>query len=533
MTLDDAAALTRRERRMRSGAIDVPPGAGGRAAPEVDTTPGGTVDTASAEAPAVRIAPESPFHDDDAPAAAEEPIAAAAAASVPPAATGEGAALSWLADTDVTPVAIPRDLVAAGSPYVPVEVSLLADPPRRSPWRPSVLVPTAIIAFVVFAYAATTLLWPLHAVAPEVTAIQVQPAAAAAAEMTWPADGSAAVTVAGISGTPASTPDADAMASITKVVTALVVLDELPLELGEDGPAYSFDYSDNLDYWSYRARGESALDVPVGGSLTQYQMLEGMLIGSANNYADRLASDLFPSDQVFAAAAQDWLTAHGVPGITVVEPTGMSSQNTASPAALLTLAQKAMANPVIAEIVAEKSVELPGAGVVDNTNGLLADEGVVGIKTGTLDRWNLLSAKDIVVGETAVRLYAAVLGQADDEARLEASRSLYDQVEAQLQPFPSVPAGTVAGTVTTLWGSDSDIVTSADATVVLWNGGTSTLTPAYDLGGARAAGSVVGSITADGPLDSATVDLELAADIEPPSAWWRLTHPLELFGLAG
>ena len=34
-------------------------------------------------------------------------------------------------------------------------------------------------------------------------------------------------------------------------------------------------------------------------------------------------------------------------------------------------------------------------------------------------------------------------------------------------------------------------------------------------------------------LDSDTVDLRLTGEIEPPSAWWRLTHPLELLGLAG
>ena len=81
--------------------------------------------------------------------------------------------------------------------------------------------------------------------------------------------------------------------------------------------------------------------------------------------------------------------------MTVVEPTGMDSGNAASPSALIPLAQKALANPVIAEIVAKQSVDLPGAGHVENTNGLLADPGVLGLKTGTLDGWNLLSAKDV------------------------------------------------------------------------------------------------------------------------------------------
>ena len=61
----------------------------------------------------------------------------------------------------------------------------------------------------------------------------------------------------------------------------------------------------------------------MGGMLSQYQLLEGMLIGSANNYADRLAADIWPSDAVFARAANDWLRLHGVPGITIADPTGI------------------------------------------------------------------------------------------------------------------------------------------------------------------------------------------------------------------
>ena len=44
-------------------------------------------------------------------------------------------------------------------------------------------------------------------------------------------------------------------------------------------------------------------------------------------------------------------------------------------------------------------------------------------------------------------------------------------------------------------------------------------------------GYAVGTLTVTGPLNAASVDLQLAGDIEPPSAWWRLTHPLELLGL--
>jgi D-alanyl-D-alanine carboxypeptidase (penicillin-binding protein 5/6) len=236
---------------------------------------------------------------------------------------------------------------------------------------------------------------------------------------------------------------------------------------------------------------------------------------------------------VYASAANSWLAAHGVPGVTVVEPTGMDPRNTASAGALIPLARKALENPVIAEIVAKQSTLLPGAGTVENTNELLADAGVIGLKTGTLDAWNLLSAKDVAVGDTTVRLYASVLGQPDDEARLAASRALYAQLEAELQPRPSVTAGTTAGIVETKWGDSADVVTSGDASVILWNGGAGTVSTTYSLGDNRDSGDVVGSLAVDGPLDDATVELRLEGDIDEPSPWWRLTHPLDLFGLTG
>ncbi|MEU1971505.1 D-alanyl-D-alanine carboxypeptidase [Microbacterium sp. NPDC019599] len=443
-------------------------------------------------------------------------------------------ALTWIDEETVAQTALaPRDLTAAATPYVGVDVDLLAKAPRRSPFRAGVLVPIAIIAALIGGYSGTTLLWPLHAVAPEIEAMQVDSAPAPAAAVAWPGQGSGAVAVAGFDGTMASTQDAAPIASITKVVTALLVLEEQPLAVGEQGPDYHFSWSDSSSYWGYRWRGESALDVPVGGTLTEYQLLEGMLIGSANNYADRLARDLWPSDAVYASAANEWLQAHGVPGITIVEPTGFDAGNTASAASLIPLAKKALANPVIAEIVAKKEVDLPGAGHVTNTNGLLADAGVIGVKTGSLDDFNLLAAKDITVGETPVRLYAAVLGQPDDPTRVEATRQLFAQLEQDLQTEPSVPAGTTVGVVDTAWGEHAEVRTDADASVVLWNGLAGEVATDLSLGDDRDAGDTVGTLSVTGPLNAQTVDVSLASDIEPPSAWWRLTHPLELFGLAG
>ncbi|SFS13398.1 D-alanyl-D-alanine carboxypeptidase (penicillin-binding protein 5/6) [Microbacterium sp. cf046] len=547
MTPEDASTPTRRSRsRSASSTVAADPFGRGDALGSEAAAQTATIDAADAFAPASDQ--EASSSVTPAPAVGASTVGVVDAVAQPHSAGGTSTlpidrpadsvapariAIAWV-DEDAIAHAQPAaaTLDGAGSPYLPVGPELLSNPPRRSPLRAGVLVPIAIAALVVGAYSATTLLWPLHAIPPTVEAVQVDPIVSAPAALTFPGAGSASVSVAGINGVVASAGDAVQIASITKIVTALLVLDQMPLALGEQGPEFRFTYEDQLEYWDYLANNESALDVPVDGSLTEYQLLQGMLIGSANNYADRLAGNLWPTDAVFANAANTWLAAHGVPGVTVVEPTGLDPRNAASPEALITLAKKAMADPVIAQIVGMPTVELPGAGLVTNTNGLLADPGVVGIKTGSLDSYNLLSAKDILVGETTVRVYSAVLGQPDDASRLAASRTLYAEVEAGLQPLPSVTKGTVAGHVTTVWGEDVAVVTTEDADVILWNGGSGVVSTTFSLGDAVEKGAEVGTLSVQGPLDSTSTTLALAADIEPPTAWWRLTHPLELFGLS-
>lgn len=421
------------------------------------------------------------------------------------------------------------DVTAESEKVVSVMSGARLQPPLA---RPAVLVPFGLLATLAFAYTGTTLLWPLHEVAPTVQAVGFETVPAPAATISWPAQGSASVGIAGV-GAAASAPEAVSIASITKVVSSLMVLDRMPLALGEQGPEFFFTFGDSIDYWNYRRADQSALDVPVDGVLTEYQLLQGTLMGSANNYIDRLVAEIWGSEEEFANAAAIWLNDRGLDGITVVTPSGFDERNVATPEALISLGEWAMKNPVFAEIVGTKSVELPGAGRVENTNGMLADPGVVGIKTGTLVGWNLLTAKDLQIDDTTVHLFAAALNQDDNDQRLAATRSLFAEMEtALLTQEPAVAEGTTVGEVTTVWGETVDVVTDADAEVVLWNGAIATATPVFELGDATAEGADVGSLTTAGPIDTATTALTLAEELEGPSPWWRLTHPLELLGIS-
>ncbi|MGO2519848.1 MAG: D-alanyl-D-alanine carboxypeptidase family protein [Microbacterium sp.] len=398
--------------------------------------------------------------------------------------------------------------------------------------RPRWLVPLGTVTTLAIAYSVTMLLWPLHAVAPTVEAVDFETVPAVASAPVWPTAGSAGVSVEGISSV-ASTPNAASIASLTKVVTSLMVLDRMPLQPGEQGPEFHFTQRDSADYWSYRRANQSSLDVPVGGVLTEYQMLQGTLLGSANNYIDRLAREIWGSDTQFAEAATEWLADRGLSGITVVTPAGFDEGNVATPEALLRLGELAMQNPVFAEIVGTASAEIPGAGTVTNSNGMLADEGVIGIKTGTLVGWCLLTAKDVTIGDTSVRLTTAVLNQGSNDERLAVTRSLFAEVEASLAATaPAVPAGTVVGEVSSPWGALVDVVVDEDASVLLWNGAAADANVTFDLEDQRDEGAEIGSLDVKGPVDATSVGVSLAEEIASPSPWWRLTHPIELLGFA-
>ncbi|MDX2376434.1 D-alanyl-D-alanine carboxypeptidase [Microbacterium sp. LRZ72] len=406
--------------------------------------------------------------------------------------------------------------------------------PRRSPWRPGVLLPIATTTAVIAAYVVTMLLWPLASVAPTVETFAVESAAAPASDPAWPEAGAAAAAATGLGPTVSSSDAVVPMASITKLVTALVVLDELPLDEGETGPSFSFDAAERQSYWDYLAAGESALPFPETASLTQVQLMQGMLVGSAGNYADYLAGLVYPTEEAYALAATQWLTTHGLVDIEVVDPSGISPANTATPAAAVSLGQRALAEPVIAEIVAAAEVQLPEVGTVENTNILLDEPGVVGVKTGSLfEDYNLLAAQEVAVGDTVVQTVVAVLGQPDSESRFDAARAVLAELSTQVQPTVAVPAGTVVGRISTRWGAPVDVVTGEDASVVLWNGGTASATPTVALQDERDEGDTAGSLRVAGPADSAQVDAVLAEPVADPSPWWRLTHPLELLGLAG
>jgi serine-type D-Ala-D-Ala carboxypeptidase (penicillin-binding protein 5/6) len=177
------------------------------------------------------------------------------------------------------------------------------------------------------------------------------------------------------------------MASVTKVMTALVVLDSGQLDQQVRVPKAAFDYA-----WKYG--GETASLRP-GDELTVQELLEALLLPSGADAAYTLANTYGPGMDAFVARMNATAARMGMTHTHFTSPDGLpyptETATYSTPSDLLTLGLAAMRFPVFRSIVDQQFFHLPKARGHhqywwDNTNGLISSyAGAVGIKTGYTD----------------------------------------------------------------------------------------------------------------------------------------------------
>lgn len=390
---------------------------------------------------------------------------------------------------------------------------------------------SAIVVLAAAFYLPLTLLAPLKPVAAALESYT--PPAASQPAVTFPGYGASGVGAVGYPGVLASAGSADPLpiASISKVITALVVLDAHPLALGEAGPDITFGDADQAFYDAQVADGGSVESVFPGLVLSQRNVMNVMLIKSANNYAETLAAWGFGSESAFIDAARAWLAAQGLTSTTIEEPTGVSPNNRSTVADLVELAKLAEANPVISEIVSTQTIDVPEIGTVDNSNGLLGVNGVVGIKTGTLDEAGacLLFSQEHQIGSTTITVVGVVLGGPDHATIDAAISSLLAEVDAGFTEVQLTTAGQKFADYETPWGDAAAAVAANDASVALWAATPVTVDVKVDDIHLADRGTDVGRLVFTAGTQTVTVPLTLSSTIDDPGPWWRLTNPTELF----
>lgn len=380
-------------------------------------------------------------------------------------------------------------------------------------------------------YLPVTLLAPL----PELSAHPVAYEAPAPEQpvIDFPAYGASGIGAVGYEGVLASNGVTTPLpiASISKVVTALVVLDAHPLAPGESGPDIVFTDADVAFYEQQLADDGIVADVTPGQAISQLNLLTVMLMKSANNYGQTLAAWAFGSESAYVDAARGWLAAHGLTSTSINDATGMNPANTSTVSDLIALGKLALDNPVIATAVSTSTLDVPGLGVVDNRNGLLGIDGVDGIKTGTLDESGacLLFAADHVIGGENVTLVGVVLGGPDHPTINAAIQGLITQADAGFREVQLVADGQEFAEYDSPWGDEATAVAAESRSIVVWADTPVSVQVTTDDVRLATSGTRVGQLTFTIGNRTVVVPLELVGEIDDPGAWWRLTNPGELF----
>lgn len=350
-----------------------------------------------------------------------------------------------------------------------------------------------------------------------------------AAQLAWPGWGASAISAPDVDGateyhgSDTSLP----IASVTKTITALVVLDKKPITGGSDGPTISFTQKD-VDIWNeVISEGGSWAPVVAGTSMTEKQALTAMLLPSANNYAISLANWSYGSTDAFVKAANTWLSANKFTGTHLTSPDGLDPGSVSTTKDLIGIGKLVLADPVLSAIVSQKSATLPGAGAQDNTNTLLGVEGIDGIKTGNTDQAGncLLFSAEIGVGTNKVRVVGAVLGAPTHDDLWAAVQALLVSMKAGFHQVDATSVGQKYGTYSTPWGASSALVSTATKSFVVWSDTPIQVDMQTRTIQSGRKGDVVGQVTFTLNGKTQTADLALAHDIPDPGFGWRLAHP--------
>ncbi len=398
-----------------------------------------------------------------------------------------------------------------------------------------IVVAMALVAAVLLGAAVLLAPTPVVAATPVETAAEPLPEPV----IDWPAAArSAGYGVVGVDGAPDSwdatgSTEAHPMASVTKLVTVMIVLDAHPITGDDRGATITLDEDDVAA--QHRALAENAPIAPVrvGLQLTQRDLIEWSLVDSAGNAIWSLANWAFGDIDGFLAAAHEWAARNGLEHTELEDPAGLDAGSVSSALDLTRIALMAVQDPVVLSTIQLESVRIPGIGIAPNTNRILGQHDVDGGKTGTLKVWgrNLFVTAVREVDGVERRVVGIVMGTIAADETDAAMIQLLESIWPNFGARTILAEGTVVARYLAPWGATTDAVTTGalDAHVFADDapGWTATTEPIEAGSPAGAVGEVrldVGDVAA--PVRTAEL-------LVPPDAWWRILHAPQVLGWYG
>jgi D-alanyl-D-alanine carboxypeptidase (penicillin-binding protein 5/6) len=350
-----------------------------------------------------------------------------------------------------------------------------------------------------------------------------------AVTLPWPTVGQGAVAIPAIGVNVASGPEQAApVASLTKLMTAYVVLHDHPVALGQPGPTITVTQADVDDYNNATVNDDSNAAVALNEQISEADVLGGLLVHSADNYADLLATWDAGSIPAFVAKMNAAAVRLGMGHSHFADASGVDAGSQSTASDLLKVATLDMADPTFASMVKMSSVTLPVAGTISTYTPLLGVQGVIGVKSGfttAAGGGDVLAVTRSVHGKSVLVL-AAVTGQTGAVVLAQAGLHALALVDAVAPLIGSTQVQAAGQVVAHVGESGSSVTaqTASSASLLTWPGVTATrlFVPARHVALQAPRGARVGTVLVSLGTQQVAVPAQLTGDIPPVTLLHRL-----------
>ena len=291
----------------------------------------------------------------------------------------------------------------------------------------------------------------------------------------WPTVGQGAVAIPSMGVNVAPGPQkAVPVASLTKLMTAYVVLHDHPIGSGQPGPTITVTQADVDDYDNATDNDDSNAAVVLNEQISEADVMGGLLVHSADNYADLLATWDAGSIPAFVAKMNAAASRLGMGHSHFADASGVNPGSESTASDLLKVAALDMANPTFAGFVRQSSVTLPVAGTISTYTPLLGIQGVIGVKSGFTSQagGGDVLAVDRTVDGKQVLLLSAVTGQTGPVVLAQAglhALALVDAMTPLIGSTEVLPQGHLVAHVSGA-GTTVDARTTSSASILTWPG---------------------------------------------------------------
>jgi D-alanyl-D-alanine carboxypeptidase (penicillin-binding protein 5/6) len=384
-----------------------------------------------------------------------------------------------------------------------------------------------VIVLLLLGYCGYAIFRTMPAARPNNLSVEAQ----TSPSLNWPSQGESAVGIVGtniLQSIGDSTPKPTA--STAKLITALMVLKAKPLSVSDTGPTVTLTQADVNIYNAYLAEDGSVVQVQAGEQITEYQMLEAMLLPSANNIADSLAIWAYGSLSAYSTAANAYVKSLGLSATTIgPDASGYLPATVSDAHDLVKIGEVVMQNPVLAGIVDQSSASgIPVVGNINNVDSLLGSNNIVGVKTGNSDQAGGVfvgAVKFNLNGSTKV-IVTANIGADNLNVALSGSQSLLQSVQTNFHNTVVLHINHTVAYYTVPWSKVKvGAVVNKNVTADIWGGQDLklNLTALKPISYKTATDTSIGTIQ-DKNLSSSSSSVSLSSKLPSPSIVWRLTH---------